>query len=162
LHCLCFPFVAAALPTLLSSETTPVVAATTGEDAAAACCTAEEPSCAATAGTTGTQCCDDPTSFWIHVGMLGIAFPLAVLGLVSGYRCHGSAPGLVIGGAGVASLVLALVVQASLPGTGATFWLNILGSTLLVTAHLWNRGKCVCRARGADAAHSTQLAEGTC
>ena len=137
-HCLVMPLALALLPSLALGSGTPADAAV-----GASCCASAAPCCAAArTGTAQAACCDDPSAFWIHAGMLACTLPLAGFALVRGFTCHRQVAGLAAGGTGLLLLATALPLHSAAPS--AAFWCNISGSALLVSAHLWNWGKCAC------------------
>jgi hypothetical protein len=86
------------------------------------------------------DCCTG-SGFWIHVGLLALVVPLAVLAFASGYRTHGSATILSLGLLGVCLLVAALTVGLHTFGAVGETTLSVAGSIALVSAHLWNRAR---------------------
>ncbi len=70
-----------------------------------------------------------------HYAALALVVPFALAAFSLGYRRHRALPPVLLGLAGVACLVIALLPGA---GEGAEFWFTVAGSLLLVTGHALN------------------------
>lgn len=139
-HCLLFPLFSALGPMALLEFSGPAEAAAASTEPEQrfwhriADGTASPPHCA--------ECCRDPSGFYIHAGMLCITLPLAAWALLDGYLSHRRRTGLLAGGLGLLLLTAALALEAPLAALNGAFWLNMAGSALLVSAHLWNWTRC--------------------
>lgn len=139
-HCLLFPLFSALVPTALLALSDPA------EVAAESLEPEQRPRHDATGGEGQVlhcaDCCCDPSSFYIHAGMLCITLPLAAWALRTGYLSHRRIAGLLAGGLGLLLLTAALAFEAPLAAVDGAFWLTMAGSALLVSAHLWNWSRC--------------------
>lgn len=76
------------------------------------------------------------TSEWVHLAILALVLPLALLAIWRGYRRHQARQVLVFGSAGVSLLILGVLLEA---WSGAwEFSLTLLGSLILISAHVMN------------------------
>ncbi len=108
--------------------------------AAAACCSSETHVSAEMMATHTGGCCDG-SGFWIHVGMLALVVPLALVAFVHGFQTHGSLAILGLGLGGMGLLIAALTAGLYYWGPQGETSMTVAGSIALVTAHLWNRAR---------------------
>jgi hypothetical protein len=74
---------------------------------------------------------------WIHLGLLALLVPVALISFVSRKKVHKNSLPLIIGGAGIALLAAAVVSESLGPHILETL-LTLCGSALLITAHIVN------------------------
>ena len=81
--------------------------------------------------------------FWFHQFILLFIFPVSVLALVAGYRCHKQLTPLLIGGLGLLILVFIAIFAGTLisnkiiPHQGET-WLTVAGGFVHAIGHVLN------------------------
>ena len=78
-------------------------------------------------------------SEWVHLGLLFLLFPVAILTFVAGTMTHKSYQPLYWGGAGLGALIIALFMEGrEFQGYKPEVFLTIVGSLLLCWAHFQN------------------------
>ena len=74
---------------------------------------------------------------WIHIGLVITLVPVALIALVRGKKSHGKSLPLALGVLGMTALWLAIALESFEIHNLETV-LTVMGSFLLITAHLWN------------------------
>lgn len=77
-----------------------------------------------------------------HQALIGVALAAALLSLGPGYLAHRRAPVLLLGGAGLAGLAVAVFLVGPRYGESAETALSVTGAILLCAAHLRNSVCC--------------------
>lgn len=84
---------------------------------------------------------------WVHVALALFVAPVGLYAFISGYRHHKNKFLLAIGVLGVLLVVSALLINHEHGPHEHGFeldYLTVVGSLILVVAHLWNRKACLC------------------
>lgn len=79
---------------------------------------------------------------WTHVVMLAVVLPVSAVALPRGYRDHGHALVLWLGGAGLTLLVLGATLGHHVYGPAADTALTMAGAVILGAAHVLNAWWC--------------------
>jgi hypothetical protein len=75
---------------------------------------------------------------WVHPLLALVVVPVAAVALLRGYRRHGRAGVVVLGGAGAAAVVVAGLAPAGFLGVRGDSLVTSAGSLSVIAAHWWN------------------------
>lgn len=97
-------------------------------------------------------CCSPQTDRWMHCIALCVVAPVGGIALWSGFERHGSPWGLLLGAPSLVLLMLGVGLATLRPGHDLERTATLLGSLLLIAAHLCNRHFDRCRHRAPSTA----------
>lgn len=89
---------------------------------------------------------------WVHILMALFILPVGLFAFWSGYKHHKQMRVLGLGIAGLAVIVAALLLPHEIVDQVGHHTPTIIGSMLLITAHILNRRACLCHQHGVKTA----------